>query len=243
MNLSSVNVRSNFSRFEFKFVEEAQKLCDFMASLSDFIEYDENSKGLDNGYRVDSIYFDCSRLKDYADKEEALFKRGKFRLRSYGNIFTTDPVFLEYNGKIGDYVAKERLSLSRVDTNVILNTSMFDFFSKRLWSWQKDIVKEGLFRPTLYPKTIVSYYRKAAFFAYDRRVRLTLDTNVRANQYKKSYHREGLFPLRGGLAVLEIKFDKKMPMVLNERIKSFGLARKSNSKAALSFSENHLYHG
>jgi hypothetical protein len=45
--------------------------------------------------------------------------------------------------------------------------------------------------------------------------------------------------MRGGLAVLELKFERQLPLAINNLIKDFDMVRVSNSKAVFSIAENY----
>jgi len=232
-------VEPSFKRYEFKFLADEYLLEAFISSFGEALQRDANFYE-PIGYRVDSIYFDCIQLKDFFDKEEAILKRGKFRLRGYDNLFRSARQLLEYKAKFGDFVHKERIPISHSEFEYILDSSLFDFGLKIASNCLPAQIREILSRPTLLPRTIVSYYRKAYFFAGDSRVRVTVDTNIRSGLFARPYRRGDLYSFRGGLSVLEIKFEKHLPLLLSQRIKEFELERQSNSKAALSFSENRI---
>ena len=96
-------------------------------------------------------------------------------------------------------------------------------------------------RPTLKPLTIVSYDRTAFILKIDDRIRLTIDSDIRSKRYVGPYNRKDLFSMRGGLSVMELKFEKDLPKIINEAIKKLDMVRVSNSKAEFSFEENAIH--
>jgi len=228
-----------FSRFEFKFSEERVVSSKFVKVLSPYLHLDPFSQN--GSYRVDSIYFDCHALKDFRDKQNALLERGKFRLRSYGNITSQKVVFLEYKGKLGDFVVKDRIQLTRrmVD-DILQGIPLVNVLEDRILEFSPKIIKELINRPTLKPLTIVSYDRSAYFYIHDDRVRITHDTHVVSGPFSPSYRRKDLNSMRGGRSVVELKFLNSLPAVFNQHIKHLGLSRVSNSKAEFSFTENNI---
>jgi hypothetical protein len=228
-----------FSRFEFKFAEERVVATKFVNSFGDYLVPDSYSHS--GPYRVDSIYFDCHSLKDFNDKQNALLVRGKCRLRAYGNIFDSNNVFLEYKGKQGDFVTKERILLNEISLKRVLQgIPLSDALGDQLLEFSPKIIKEVVRRPTLRPLSIVSYDRAAFFFKHDQRIRMTLDTNIMSSSFKPYYKKLDLSNMRGGKSVIELKFLKALPVFVNDQIKHFGLSRVSNSKAEFSFSENSI---
>ena len=229
-----------FERFEFKFSEEHVKLIDFINRIDFSMKKDLYCA---NGpYTVDSIYFDCKSLKDFHDKQNALLVRGKFRLRAYGNIFHAKKVFLEYKGKQGDFVIKERIEISSEKVKMILNGSPIStILGRDIKGFSYSVMRELLMRPTLRPLTVVSYNRAAFIFKIDERVRLTIDSDIRSKKYVGLYDRKDLYSMRGGKSIMELKFEKDLPKIINETIKQLNMTRVSNSKAEFSFEENAIH--
>ena len=229
-----------FERFEFKFSEEHVKLIDFLNRIEFSMKKDPYCA--DGPYTVDSIYFDCKFLKDFHDKQNALLVRGKFRLRAYGNIFHAKKVFLEYKGKHGDFVIKERIEITSEMVKMILNGAPIStILGKNINGFSYSVARELLMRPTLKPLTIVSYDRTAFILKIDDRIRLTIDSDIRSKRYVGPYNRKDLFSMRGGLSVMELKFEKDLPKIINEAIKKLDMVRVSNSKAEFSFEENAIH--
>jgi len=227
---------NDFKRFEFKFAQEKYILDEFMKAAKEYLLPDTNSEAAP--YRVDSVYFDCKDYHDYHDKVNGNLIRGKFRVRSYGNIEQSKSIFIEYKGKNGDFVNKIRVPITLDDYHEIIKSSIFDFELKNFLPFPKYILSEIYRRPSLQPKTIVTYERKGFFYMWDSRVRITIDTDIRSCAFSEVYSHNEMFQMRGGLSVMEIKFENNLPLVINEKIKEFNLLRVSNSKAEFSFSEN-----
>lgn len=47
--------------------------------------------------------------------------------------------------------------------------------------------------------------------------------------------------MRGGKSIMELKFEKDLPKIINETIKQLNMTRVSNSKAEFSFEENAVH--
>ncbi len=228
-----------FERFEYKFIVDPVIAGKISSDLANDMEVDSYAK-CTSGYDVHSIYFDDFYLNDFRNKQDALLIRGKFRLRSYKHISQFNKnVFLEYKGKYGDFVIKERQIISEIIVNKILSgVPMFSFFNEISANFSCHVLKDLLLRPTLKPLSIVTYDRLPMVDKIDKRVRVTFDTNIRSSVFMKNYHNLSLRPMRGGHTVIELKFYKDLPRFLHLIIKKYNLQRLSHSKAEFSFVEN-----
>ena len=228
-----------FKRFEYKFIVDPVIALKISADLLNDMEIDSYAK-CTSGYNVHSIYFDDFYLNDFRNKQDALLIRGKFRLRSYKNISQSNKnVFLEYKGKYGDFVIKERQIISENIVNEILSgVPIFSFFNDISKDFSYYVLKDLFLRPTLKPLSIVTYDRLPMVDKMDSRVRVTFDTNIRSSVFMKNYSNFSLRPMRGGNTVIELKFHKDLPRFLHLMIKKYNLQRLSNSKAEFSFVEN-----
>jgi len=227
-------------RFEFKFAVESVIAEKFYNDISNFINYDSHSKK--GFYRVDSIYFDDHVLKDFHDKQNALLKRGKFRFRAYENFSRSKKFFLEYKGKHGDFVIKERITIGKDIVQKVLNGNYINSFYNYLIDKKMtpEIIAEFIKRPTLKPLSIVSYQRSAFIDKNNPNVRITFDKNIKSSSFIKNYNDYSLHMMRGGLTIIELKFERELPTYMHNAIKNFEFQRVSNSKAEFSFSENNI---
>jgi len=228
-----------FERFEYKFAIDPTIAQKIKFNLTSNMEIDTNAKNM-SGYNVHSIYFDDIYLNDFRNKQDALLVRGKFRLRSYDQITPLNKnVFLEYKGKHGDFVIKERQIISDdMLDNLLSGTPLQSYYNNLSKSFSFDVLKDLILRPTLKPLSIVTYNRFPLVGKTDNRIRVTFDTDIRSSGYNKNYTNFSLKPMRGGLTVIELKFYKDLPNYLHNVIKKYNLQRLSNSKAEFSFLEN-----
>ena len=70
---------------------------------------------------------------------------------------------------------------------------------------------------------------------------MTLDSDIRSKRYAGLYDRKDLYSMRGGKSIMELKFEKDLPKIINETIKQLNMTRVSNSKAEFSFEENAVH--
>lgn len=228
-----------FERFEYKFAVDPTIAMKIRFDLASSMELDTNAK-IKSGYSVHSIYFDDIYLNDFRNKQDALLVRGKFRLRSYNQITPLNKnVFLEYKGKYGDFVIKERQIISEnILDSLLSGTPLQSYYNNLSENFSFTVLKDLILRPTLKPLSIVTYNRLPLVGKIDNRIRVTFDTDIRSSGYNKNYTNFSLKPMRGGLTVIELKFCKDLPSFLHNVIKKYNLQRLSHSKAEFSFVEN-----
>ena len=131
----------------------------------------------ENGYLVRSLYFDTFNDTDYNDKDGGYEMRRKIRLRIYN---PNDKVAkLELKEKQGDFQRKRSLLLTREDA-IELCSCNYDVIRKYDTEFAREIygrMQEKFYRP----KVIVEYDRRG-FVVKENDIRITLDSNIRANE-------------------------------------------------------------
>ncbi len=179
-------------------------------------------------YRVRSLYFDSVDNDDLYDKISGINYRKKIRFRLYN---TNDSMIkAEIKNKYNDYIYKETALLKKQEaSNVILGNH--DFLEKT-----SDVVlkKIYIYFKTQYirPVTIIDYDREAYMLPFNN-IRITVDKNIRANNYDYNLFDEGLtcIPIIDpNYYILEVKFDHFLPNIITELLSSCHLNRTSISK-------------
>ena len=102
----------DFSRFEFKYLLNANRRAALESDLQHFLQYDPFVALRENHqYPVRSLYFDDPSYSAFHDKIDGLLSRSKFRVRTYsGSIDDDAPVFLEIKGRTNNLVFKHRVA-------------------------------------------------------------------------------------------------------------------------------------
>ena len=157
------------------------------------------------GYTIRSLYFDTPYDTDYEEKTQGLALRRKIRLRCY------DPnagfAMLEVKQKSGALQKKRSLRMERDDA-----ARLIDGDRAVLLRYPDPFAAEvyGLMTLAGYrPKTVVEYKRKA-FIAKENKIRVTFDSDIRANEANFAIFSENLpltpvFP--GFNTVMEVKYN------------------------------------
>jgi len=189
------------------------------------------------GYRVSSLYFDDDALSGYSSRIDGRRIRNRVRIRTYGDIGQSRPVFLEAKRKLFKRVVKHRVAATTTDQWAELpgprpwcNLAPLSHPMKqrRLERWIDVVEKNGL-----HPVCRVEYWRET--FAFER-LRLTLDYRVGAEPTLDPY------ALRGDCSVpliprdwmiLELKYNNQPPLWMRKLVSSHGLVAEPVSKFAL----------
>lgn len=224
----------NEYRIEKKYVISLETAVFLKERFGHLMKPDEHS--IDNAYRVRSLYFDTPDADAFLEKMDGEPERSKYRLRFYNG--DTSFIRLEKKEKRGEMTCKSQTQISSQiahalqlgeyeqirDTN---NPLCMEFYSEAVSVMLK-------------PSAVIDYLRFP--FAYDiDNVRITIDTDVRAGA-PQSFFQQGFPPfpvLENRIAILEIKTDDRLPLILGRLLESIPRQQQSCSKYALGFALLH----
>lgn len=207
--------------------------------VAQLLTLDPHSIGVD-GYNIRSLYFDDPRNTALETKNDGIFKRQKFRIRIYNGSDTF--IALERKSKMGEFVAKESLQISRSQHNCILQgdyTSLYDNDDPLSTDFYAAMTAGG-YRPTI----IVDYWREAYIY-HPGNVRITFDKYlaVGTNQYDVFHPDLSLSEINmPGVTIMEIKFDDVLPSVVRQLAAPANHQRSSISKYVLCREKHLLLH-
>lgn len=158
-----------------------------------------------NGYPVRSLYFDTPHERDFVEKLWGTDPRRKVRLRVYSP--QADFALLELKQKQGENQRKRGLRVSRQEAERIIAGDL-----SPLLEHPEPFAAEihALMSINGYrPKTIVEYQRRA-FVAQENKIRVTLDSEIRATELCFDIFSSQLcmYPVFDPFnTVLEVKYD------------------------------------
>lgn len=218
---------SGLSRYEYKYVVGRQAAERIRLTLSALLAADEHANA-GGEYFVRSVYFDDDDFSAYREKIAGVGARSKYRLRFYD----MDPSRLtfEVKHKRGQLVLKRAVVVSRDTAERLLS-------GEALLSAERKAAPLAAFDANggtlgLKPAVIVDYTR-AAFVYPVNDVRVTLDSDVRA----ESYRRENVFSRRCGVpamedgeSILEVKFADRLPPFIAQALSDIPKIQCANSK-------------
>lgn len=188
-----------------------------------------DSYSAQGAYYIRSLYFDTPGDGDYMDKVLGVSDRRKVRLRLYD---TDAPrVRLELKEKSGSYSHKTGLWLSREeaealiagDASVLLRQDTAA--ARRAWTQFARMPRR--------PAALIDYERTAWTMPVER-VRITLDSHVRAARSSALFDpRVPMLGVHSGEAViLEVKYDRYLPGYVRQALSTIGGQGMSISKYA-----------
>lgn len=131
--------------------------------------------GGENGYSIRSLYFDDYRYQSYEDKIAGTFHRKKYRIRIYD--YSDKVIKLECKEKQGSYIYKEAVTLTRQETDRILQGEYGFLLAKEKELYKRFYVE--CMSSRMRPAVIVDYEREA-FVMEQGDVRITFDDHVRS---------------------------------------------------------------
>ncbi|MGN0072287.1 MAG: polyphosphate polymerase domain-containing protein [Coriobacteriales bacterium] len=183
------------------------------------------------GYPVRSLYFDTPHDRDFAEKLWGTDPRRKVRLRVYSP--QADFALLELKQKQGENQHKRGLRVSRQEARALIDGD----FSPLLQHPEPFAAElHALMSINGYrSKTVVEYQRRA-FIAQENKIRITLDSNIRATEFNRDLFSPQLcmYPVFDPFnVVLEVKFDGFLLSYIRELLNTADKSELSVSKYCL----------
>lgn len=225
-----MRLRGRRLRTEQKYYIHPHNYLSLRLRLANVMQLDEHSVGID-GYQISSLYFDDMRRTAMETKNDGVFKRQKFRIRIYNG--SDQYIALERKSKLGEYVAKESVELTKEQYRSILAGRV-----DRLYESQDALMKDFYCAITTYgyrPVTIVDYWREAYVYPQGS-VRITFDKklSVKANGLDLFHpHLSSSEILLPTMTIMEVKFDDALPNVVRQMLTPSSHIRSSISKYVL----------
>ena len=234
-------VRS-FNRYEFKYLFPQDLIPDLLRAMGQFI-YPDPHGGDERGYPICSVYCDSSDLALFWEKIEGTKFRRKVRFRRYGQ---DDHAYLEIKQRLDRTVQKRRVRwpLERA-TGALRATDGAELLQA---DDGEPVASEAMFlwrHYALRPCMAVSYRRNAYFCHLESGQRITFDTNIRYDPHRLEIERpaeSGKYIIDPGLAVMELKFNDRVPLWLCKIIGRFDLRMVRLSKYCTAIDRQYFRH-
>ena len=220
-------IQTNFQRIETKYVLDRELLSKLEAEMRPYLVEDDYASST-----ITNIYFDNDDFQMIQDSIARRHGREKMRMRTYAEQPTLDSqVFLEIKKKSEEVGFKYRLvsnpsSVVNYIENGIEDSTISD---QRV----KDEVEQLQDRYLdLKPKMVISYDRYSMKGREDKKVRVTVDSNIRYRDYDVDLTsgRHGLPLLEDGKVIMEIKVPGEYPAWLTAILDKYDLVDQSFSK-------------
>ncbi len=185
---------------------------------------------------VTSCYYDTPELDSYQESADGEFSKQKLRLRWYGDpIEPLASVWLEVKFRAGARTRKYRTRFPTASASHPLGVIIPTREELTRWLRSLEATEAMRLNPTVEPTALVRY-RRMRWQSADRRVRASLDVEVRA---ASPCGAPIWLPVADG-TVLELKSEGALPPQLAQ-LGRLGLRRAAHSKYALAI--EHLYSG
>lgn len=210
-------------RVELKYILKREQLSQLYSAMAGRME--EDQFGLTT---VASLYYDTpDRRLIRASLEQPAFKE-KLRLRSYGRVTETAPVFLELKRKAQGTVYKRRIQTTVPQASRFLRGELAQIEDSQIG---RELAAFRVHYRTLEPSCLIVYDR-TAYAEPDGTVRLTIDKSPRYCMDSPDLTRsnEGSALLPEGWAILELKVQDAMPLWLSHALSEGGIFKTSFSK-------------
>jgi hypothetical protein len=234
------------SRYELKFLVTAAQKDRFLEAARDGLA--EDPHGSQAVYWISSVYFDTPWLGAYWDKLDGVRVRKKFRLRRYaiweGETLEWHGAFMEIKHRRNNTIYKERVQLRDAAVDAILaDATELTRLDRHLTGSAVrcratlDAITRAAVEPGFRATAVVCYRREAWLGVVDPRLRVTFDSGCRACEPMVGMGVElwdGQPIVSPDLLVMEVKFDRVIPVWIREIVAAQGLRQKRVSKYAAS---------
>jgi len=225
-------------RYEFKYFLTSNIAQEIKHHASKFMLLDKYASLRPNkNYLVRSVYFEDPFNSNFDEKINGYRIRKKFRLRFYDKKLERGPIFLETKGRNLERTYKTRAKLNLADLEIIKQQKfVYNLISKYPKSISvQDFVFE-FYKKNLKPKILIDYERQPYVNKHGLYFRLTFDQNLTCtklnNELTKNISNNSI-ECKSGLTILEVKFERSIPLWFHRIIQSYNLRRQSISKFVL----------
>tara|TARA_Y100000590_G_C15677132_1_gene998472 strand:+ start:1112 stop:1852 length:741 start_codon:yes stop_codon:yes gene_type:complete len=225
-------------RYEFKYFLNPKVSSEIKKHVEKFMILDEFANFFPNkSYFVRSIYFDDEFNSNFDEKVDGFRIRKKFRLRYYDKDLIKSPIYLETKGRNLERTYKRRVKLDLQDFDLILKEKSLNDLLKKYP--KNPIIQEFVFeyyKKSLKPKVLVDYNREPFVNKHGLYFRLTFDQNLKCKNLNKNLKNIVInqdIMCKAGYTILEVKFDRSIPLWFHRIIQSYNLTRQSISKFVL----------
>ena len=225
-------------RYEFKYFLRSSACEEIINHVKNFMTLDKFADNTQNKkYLVRSIYFDDKSNSNFEEKINGYRVRKKFRIRYYSKDLENGPIFLETKGRNLDRTYKRRVKIDRKDLDAIRRNNSVDKLIIKYPNSQtmKEFVFE-YYKKNLQAKVLVDYKRQPYVNDFGLYFRLTFDQNLSCINLCNSISNVDInqeFICKAGFSILEVKFERGIPLWFHRIIQNYNLRRESISKFVL----------
>lgn len=220
-------------RFELKYRIRETKARAIAHYIQSYIRPDQYAKKCpDYQYRISSTYFDSEELHLCRETIEQKKNRFKLRVRCYDEDPNT-PCFFEVKRRLNNVILKDRARMSKSD----FKRAVEDLYTPGgLYKKDREILNQFQFYLQILqarPIVMVRYMRQAYEDDSRNRIRVTFDRGLSFKVPDSPIietNGTDWYPVPMDFVILEIKFNDRYPLWLNDVVKIFDLKQTAMSK-------------
>lgn len=230
----------DIKRYELKYTISEEQASEIRDYIKNICTLDRHVCPGENGYVINTVYFDTMDLKFYHDAKLRRFNRYKTRVRFYG-IQPSKRIWTEIKYRSGNIIWKRRSSVSTEHWPGLLEPEIAGIgqpvIKDRIDTFE-DLVSWGCAQPTLH----VRYFREPYVTDLEEYGRLTFDRCVccrhAENSYNLEYDERNMIYIddpvntrdEDSRVILEIKTGTNIPAWIIDLIRKFNLRQRHYSK-------------
>ncbi len=225
-------------RYEFKYFLRSDICEEIINHVKNFMSLDKFAQKIPNkNYFVRSIYFEDETNSNFDEKVNGFRIRKKFRIRYYDKNLNKDPIYLETKGRNLERTYKRRVRIDHEDLKLIGESKSLNMLLNKYSDSQT--IKEFVFeyyKKKLKPKVLIDYTRKPFVNNHGLYFRLTFDQNLSCSNLSNSLKNISVnqkIICKAGFSILEVKFERSIPLWFHRIIQTYNLRRESISKFVL----------
>ncbi len=234
----SIIENRTLERYEFKYFLRSGTCNEIINHVKNFMSLDQFAEKIPNkNYFVRSIYFEDESNSNFDEKINGFRIRKKFRIRYYNVNLNKDPIYLETKGRNLERTYKRRVKIDQNDLKAIEENKPLNLLLSKYPESQT--IKEFVFeyyKKKLKPKVLIDYTRKPFVNNHGLYFRLTFDQNlscVKLSNSLKNISVNQKIKCKAGFSILEVKFERSIPLWFHRIIQTYNLRRESISKFVL----------
>jgi hypothetical protein len=234
----SIIENRTLERYEFKYFLRSDACNEIINHVKNFMSLDKFAEKIPSkNYFVRSIYFEDESNSNFDEKINGFRIRKKFRIRYYNVNLNNDPIYLETKGRNLERTYKRRVKIDQNDLKAIEENKPLNLLLSKYPDSQT--IKEFVFeyyKKKLKPKVLIDYNRKPFVNNHGLYFRLTFDQNlscVKLSNSLKNISVNQKIKCKAGFSILEVKFERTIPLWFHRIIQTYNLRRESISKFVL----------
>lgn len=223
------------SRYEMKYLVDELRACGVRDFIRQYLQRDRHCRS-DAGwtYPSYSLYLDGPGLMLYRATCQGLKNRYKLRIRYYDQN-PNSPGFFEIKRRVGQVIIKERAAVRKSSIERLLagfcpqrsdliDPDDLDEYSvlRRFCELRTAIAAQ--------PKIIVHYHREAWVCRTDAKLRVSFDRKLATARYDGTLHPSRWIEAPTDGVILELKFNDRFPLWMEELTRNWDLHRVSMPK-------------